>query len=99
MPPSNSQGRGSQPSQASEKEERQWVLKDCTMEVTGIGKKDPVNDDSMTIDLIFTFDDDPSPKVVELLHNPDSMKNAWTQCCNQLDRMIFLEDCSHRETK
>lgn len=60
MSPSASQGQDSQ----SEREEKQWALKDCTMEVTGIGKKDPVNDDSMTIDLIFTFEDDPSPKVV-----------------------------------
>ena len=68
---SSSQGQGSrghgsqgQGSQGAEKEERIWTLKDCKMEVVSVGKKDPLNDESMTVDLVFTFDDDPTPKVV-----------------------------------
>ena len=34
------------------------------MDVASVGKKDPLNDESMTVDLVFTFDDDPTPKVV-----------------------------------
>ena len=56
-----SQGQGSQ---GAEKEEREWALKDCHMDVASVGKKDPLNDESMTVDLVFTFDDDPTPKVV-----------------------------------
>ena len=61
-----SQGQGSQP---AEKEEREWALKDCHMDVASVGKKDPLNDESMTVDLVFTFDDDPTPKVVGELIN------------------------------
>ena len=61
-----SQGQGSQP---AEKEEREWALKDCHMDVASVGKKDPLNDESMTVDLVYTFDDDPTPKVVGELIN------------------------------
>lgn len=61
-----SQGNGNQGhgSQDAEREEKEWTLKDCKMDVVSVGKKDPLNDESMTIDLVFTFDDDPTPKVV-----------------------------------
>ena len=55
-----SQGQSSQATQ----EERVYVLKDCTMEVVSVGKKDPIKDECMTIDLVFTFPDNPTPKVV-----------------------------------
>ena len=57
---SASQSSQSQPA----KEERVWRLKDCTMEIGSVGKKDPKKDVYMTFDLIFQFDDDPTPKVV-----------------------------------
>ena len=47
----------------SDKEEREWSLKDCTMEIASMGKKDS-KDEFMTIDLIFKMDDDPTPKIV-----------------------------------
>lgn len=61
-----SQGPGSQgqASQGQEKEEKELVLKDCTMEVVSVGKKDPMKDEFMTIDLVFTFPDNPTPKSV-----------------------------------
>ena len=68
-PPPASQSSLSQPaSQSSQsqpaKEERVWRLKDCTMEIGSVGKKDPKKDVYMTFDLIFKLDDDPTPKVV-----------------------------------
>ena len=57
MPPS-------QESQGTDKEERVFALKDCVMEVVSFGKKNPLKDDHMTIDLLFTFPDDPTPKAV-----------------------------------
>ena len=60
MSGSNSQGPGNPP---QDKEEREWTLKDCTMEIASMGKKDP-KDEFMTIDLIFKLEDDPTPKVV-----------------------------------
>ena len=65
MAQSASQGQSSQgqSSQATQ-EERVYVLKDCTMEVVSVGKKDPIKDECMTIDLVFTFPDNPTPKVV-----------------------------------
>ena len=64
MAQSASQGQSSQATQGPAKEERVYVLKDCTMEVVSVGKKDPVKDEHMTIDLVFTFPDNPTPKVV-----------------------------------
>ena len=55
-------GQGSQ-GHPAEKEEREWRLKDCTMEIASMGKKDP-KDEFMTIDLVFKMDDEPVPKVV-----------------------------------
>ena len=64
MAQSASQGQSSQATQGPDKEERVYALKDCTMEVVSVGKKDPVKDEYMTIDLVFTFPDNPTPKVV-----------------------------------
>ena len=60
----SSQGQSSQATQGPDKEERVYALKDCTMEVVSVGKKDPIKDECMTIDLVFTFPDNPTPKVV-----------------------------------
>ena len=62
----SSQAASSQASQgntAADKEGREWRLKDCTMEIAGIGKKDS-KAEIMTIDLVFKLDDEPMPKVV-----------------------------------
>ena len=48
-------------SQASQRERLR--LDDCEMEIGSCGKKDP-SDQFMTLDLVFTFTDDPNPKVV-----------------------------------
>ena len=58
----SSQNPGS--SQGSDKQEREWALKYGTMEVLSVGKKDPQKDEYMTIDLVFTMDDNPIPKSV-----------------------------------
>merc|ERR1719334_1600355 len=53
----------------------------------------------MTLDLVFKFDGDPTPKVVEIKYDPDVLKNAWYYCGNNLGVPIFLEDCSIREMR
>ena len=58
-----SSGSGPPPSSQG-KEEKEWKLKGCDMEIGGIGKKDPKKDEFMTIDLIFRFEDIPTPRVV-----------------------------------
>ena len=52
------------PAGAGEGAEKEWKLRDCKMEVVGIGKKDPVKDEFITIDLEFTFDELPRPRSV-----------------------------------
>ena len=86
-PPPASQSSQSQPASQSSKsqpakEERVWRLKDCTMEIGSVGKKDPKKDVYMTFDLIFQFDDDPTPKVVgEMTPAPPSK----TEFCNKIN--------------
>ena len=55
----------SQPSQSlsDKQEEEEWKLKDCSMEVVNIGKRD-AKDEFMTIDLIFRFHENPAPIAV-----------------------------------
>ena len=58
----------SEPSQSdSSKKERVWKLKGGDMYVGSCGKKND-RDPCMTLDLVFKFDDEPSPKVVGEFH-------------------------------
>lgn len=73
-----SQNPGPPPSQPgssqsdSSKKERVWKLKGGTMYVGACGKKN-TRDQCMTLDLVFQFDDEPSPKVVgKYCQNPNS---------------------------
>ena len=51
-------------SQGPDNQEIEWALRDGTMEVISIGKRDAQKDEYMTIDLVFKMDDDPTPKAV-----------------------------------
>ena len=72
MSPAGNQSQDTGHSSQGNQEDREFKLKDCIMEIVSVGKKDPLKDEFMTIDLVFKFEDDPVPKVVgELLINAD----------------------------
>ena len=65
-PPSQGSSQGVHLSQASQgtEEDTEWKLKDCSMEIVSVGKKDPIKDEFMTLDLVFKFPNNPIPQVV-----------------------------------
>ena len=63
-------------SQADENQnERVWKLKDCKMTVGVYGKR-RAGDASMIVDLVFEFDDEPTPKVVGELNEIFTVANG-----------------------